>query len=285
MPGHSRSASPLAQRRRRFEALRPAATLGSVDPHRARIWPEGLQPYAVARSGLAERGSHSLIQVDPTHTSSAPFLRSLERLDRLIYSPSGMATPRWAFYDCAELPGVVFGLCAPAEQLPDEARRALTAAGHEGYVPLSAVVAIPTVEADHWLVYAVCELGEVMATGFPDQRAETLRSALAWLGAREASAVCQWSGDRVAMHLSCAELELRAAWMPSHDRPATCCLHYAMATPGPAPSGRRVWISGVDEAALLDLQSKIETGRRYWIVDARRGAAGPEFALREKSPS
>jgi len=254
-----------------------------VDSQRARTWPEGLQPYAVARAALAERGSHPLVHVDPTHTSSAPFLRSLERLDRLVYSPSGMVTPRWAFYDCAELPGAVFGLCAPAEELPEETRRALTTAGHEGYVPLNAVVAIPTVEADHWLVYAICELGEVMDTGFPDSRAETLRSAFAWLGAREASAVCQWAGDRIALHLSCGALELRAAWMPSHDRPATCCFHYATAPPSPSPSGHRSWVSGVDEEALLDLQSKIEAGHRYLIVDARSGATGSEFALLEEA--
>jgi len=253
-----------------------------VDPAQPFAWPDGLEPYAVARSELAEHGRYGLVHVDPTRISSVPFLRSLERLDRLVYSPSGMVTPRWALYDCAELPGAVFGLSARVERLPEEARRALTASGQKGYVPLNAVVAIPMLEADHWLVYAVCGLGEAMFMGFPDLRAETLRAAFAWLGAREASAVCQWASDRVALHLGCGALEVRAAWMPAHDRAATCCLHYPLDPPEPKRSTRRRWLSSVDEEALRELQSGIETGHRYVIVEARSSAAGPEFALCEE---
>lgn len=263
------------------DATKLAAKLDAVDTGGATAWPEGLEPYAVARSALEERGRHRLAHVDPTRTSSAPFLRSLERLDRLIYSPSGMATPRWALYDCAELPGAVFGLAAPLEHLPAQARSALAAPGQEGSVPLNAVVAIPTVEADHWLVYAVCGLAEVVDTGFPDLRAETLRAALLWLGAREVSAVCRWAGDRIALHLTNGSLELRAAWMPSHDQPATCCLHYTTDAIEPPESATHDWVSGTDAEALRELQSKIERGHRYSIVDARAGSSGPEFALRE----
>ncbi len=252
-----------------------------MDLQPASVWPEGIEPYAVVRPELAERGRHGLVHVDPTRTSSAPFLRNLERLDRLIYSPSGMATPRWAFYDCAELPGAVFGLCASLERLPEEARRTFIAGEQDGCVPLTAVVAIPTVEHAHWLVYAVCGLSEVATTGLPDLRAETLRAALVWLGAREASAVCQWAGDRVALHLNCALLELRAAWMPSHDQPATCCFHYATDRTDPSPSGCRTWVSSDDHEALRELHTKIEMGRRYLVVDARSGTSGPEFAIHE----
>ncbi len=258
-----------------------AAKLDGVDPLRATVWPEGLEPYAVVRSEFSERGNQRVVRLDPTRTSSAPFLRSLERLDRLVYGPSGMATPRWAFYDCAELPGAVYGLCVSANQLPEEVREALAACEREGAVPLSAVVAIPTVVDDHWLVYAICELGEAVDTGFPDLRSEMLRAALSWLGAREVSAVCGWADDRISLHLHCAPLELRAAWMPSHDRPATCCIRYVTHRPESPPSGRHTWISGTDGEALQDLQAKIERGHRFLIVEARSGASGPEFALCE----
>lgn len=259
----------------------PVAKLASVDTDRERIWPDGVQPYAVARPGLAERGSHPVVQIDPTRTSSASFLRSLERLDHLIYSPMGMPTPRWAFYDCAELPGAVFGLCTAPGQLPEPARTALTTAGQTGHVPLNAVVAIPTVEADHWLVYAVCGLGEAVDTGLPDLRAETLRAALAWLQAREVTSVCQWAGDHLALHLRDAVAEVRAAWMPFHDHPASCCLHYLTSPPPSPPSGGHTWVSAADEPALQDLQSRIEAGRRYLIVEERSGTGGSEYALCE----
>jgi hypothetical protein len=221
--------------------------------------------------------------MDPTHTKSVSFLRYLERLDGLIYSPSGMATPRWALYDCAELPGVVYGLCTPAQGLPEPARGALSAGAADGDAPLNAVVAIPTVEADHWLVYVVCGLVEIVPTGFPDLRGPTLRAALEWLGAREVSAVCHWGGDHIALHLDYAPLEVRAAWMPSHDRPATCCLHYAVDGPAPACAGEAAWISGADEPELRAIQAKLEAGRRFFVVDARGDATSREFALCEEA--
>jgi hypothetical protein len=247
------------------------------------LWPDGLAPYAVARSELSERGSHPLLHIDPTRSASAPFLRSLERLDRAIYAPVGMATPRWALYDCAALPGTVFGLCASPEDLPEPARAALAAEGHTGPVPLNAVFAIPTVEAGHWLVYAVCGLHEVVDTQLPDLRAETLRAALAWLGAREVSAVCQWAGDHLTAHLRQAVVEVRASWMPTHDHPASCCLYYATESAPSPPTGSRAWVSSGDEAALQDLQSRIEDGRRYLVADHRAGANGSEYALCERT--
>lgn len=222
-----------------------------------------------------------MLPIDPTCTASASFLRLLERLDHLIYSPSGMATPGWALYDCAEIPGVVYGLCACADELPAQARAALSASEQDGDIPLNAVVAIPTVEADHWLVYVVCGLAEIVPTGFPDLRAQTLRAALEWLGAREVSAVCHWAGDRIALHLERAALEVRAAWMPSHDRPATGCFHYVVDAIEPHLRAEPAWIPSGDETALQEIQAKLEAGRRFFVVDVRGDAGAPEFALCE----
>ncbi|MBW2273720.1 MAG: hypothetical protein JRG96_10635 [Deltaproteobacteria bacterium] len=252
-----------------------------MTPSLSHTLPEGLHLYAVARPALLERGNHPVVELDPTHTSSVPFLRRLERLDRLIYSPSGMETPRWAFYDCAELPGTVFGLCASADRVPEEARELLGGEESQDLLPLNAVVAIPTVEAGHWLVYVVCGLDEVVETGFSDLRAETLHAALEWLGALEVSAVCQWAGGRIALHLGGAAPELRAAWMPSHDRPATCCLHYALCPASSPTLSPARWVSSRDEESLRDLQSRIEAGRRYFVVDGRTDGPDPEWAICE----
>jgi hypothetical protein len=253
-----------------------------VSPLEAFDWPRGLKPYAVARRELAERGRHAVLSIDPTRTASVSFLRSLERLDGLIYSPSGMATPRWALYDCAELPGVVYGLCASADRLPERACAALAVSAQDGDIPLNAVVAIPTVEADHWLVYVVCGLAEIVPTGLPDLRAQTLRAALEWLGAREVSAVCHWAGDRIALHLERATLEVRAAWMPAHDRPATGCFHYSLEANEVCDFAEPVWIASGDESALRETQSKLEAGRRFFVVDARGDGDAREFAFCEE---
>jgi hypothetical protein len=238
----------------------------------------------VARSGLVERADASaVLHVDPTLTSSAGFLQRLEQLDRLVYSPAGMVTPRWALYDCAELPGAVFGLCTEAGRLPDPARTAIGASGADAVVPINAVVSIPTVESDHWLVYAVCGLSERAPTGFADLRRDTLAAALAWLGASRVTAVCQWDGDRVALHLACGVLSLRAAWMASHDQPATCCFDYALDRAAAPFSEDRTWIPARDEPALRRLQTALEAGDRFQIVETRAGTGGPEYGLSRRN--
>jgi len=100
------------------------------------------------------------------------------------------------------------------------------------------------------------------------------------------TAVCAWAGDRIGLHLGCSSLDLRAAWMPSHDEPATCCLGYRL--PCAVPSGEvagppvATWVSAADVRALSALQSRIEDGERLCIVGTRDVGATREYAIRER---
>src|SRR5262245_11998489 len=88
-----------------------------------RIAREGLVPYVIAAPATLRRLDRSPLGlsiepenvVDPTRTRGAPLLDAVHRLDALVFGPRGLATPRWALYDCAELPGVVAGLSRAGE--------------------------------------------------------------------------------------------------------------------------------------------------------------------------
>ena len=57
--------------------------------------------------------------IDPTVTRSAVFLDLLQRLDALTFGPEGMPMDKWVFYDCAELPGFIYGFAMTVDDMTD----------------------------------------------------------------------------------------------------------------------------------------------------------------------
>lgn len=229
------------------------------------------------------------LYVDPTRAGSERFLHALEQLDRLAYAPSGMATPRWALYDCAQLPGAVIGLCAELSALPDSVREALEVEG-EGLVPLTFLMALPMLERNAWLVHSVCGVSEMLQIGTRDLRPATMRFAYSWLGVKRVTSICQWKGDRVMLHGRWGALDLLAAWMPSHDIAATCTFRYV-------PSENRELHGSIaprdafpldddDEAGFQELQRALERGEGLRVVDVGPLADGRRRAwlIRTEGP-
>ncbi len=182
-----------------------------------------------------------------------------------------MATPRWALYDCAELPGAVLGLCARHDALPARVASAL-GAKRADWLPLTFLMAVPSQLPGRWLVHSVCGLPEACEGEERDLRPATMRFAYPWLGARHVTSICQWQGDRLALHARWGALELDAAWLPSHDHPASCVFHYE-----PRATRERVGarlppaafgVDPTDCGQLQQLQEQIERGVRLRLVRA-----------------
>ena len=288
--------------------------------------PEGrteafLRPYVVARPGLPAQTQggrwHHGLRIDPTRTDSDGFLTALERLDELAYAPHGLETPRWALYDCAELPGAVIGLCVDADHLPGDAHEVLERqnAGTEPWLPVTFLMALPMLSPRSWLVHSICGLFEVMPIGTRDLRPETMELAYAWLGVERVTSICQWRSDRLALHAAWGTLALEAAWVPSHDHPATCVFHYAPRAVRPSSSLTSLSIAqastaggaeasasracasasdspedvGVftidpsDERSLRALQQELERGAQLEIVAADPASSTQRVWLRESS--
>ena len=75
------------------------------------------------------------LHFDPMKLRSGPFLNILQHLDELTFGAIGMTMPRWVFYDCAEVPGGIFGFARPAAELDEWVLRALNVpADYDGMV-------------------------------------------------------------------------------------------------------------------------------------------------------
>jgi len=218
------------------------------------------------------------LRFDPLRVSSSAFLNILSRLDALTFGPVGLSMPRWVFYDCAEMPGGIFGFARPAAAVPEWVRRALhVEEGYEGPVPLSMYVAIPMLEPGAWHTYTLCSLNEVAPGSAPaGLRLLTQAAGLHTFGIEAAVGATQWRSPKLSVHARFGPLDLLTAWTPAHSDPWTLTFRFpvdpdrierALAPETVAPTRHDVrWVDCDDERELRSLQAEIEGGSRYQVV-------------------
>ena len=276
---------------------------GHVPAHYRRIL-DSYQPYVVTSVHKAD-GCSALagarlpagmelpeaLHFNPHRADCGPFLDILQRLDECCFGLRDMAMPRWTFYDCAEVPGGIFGFARPAVELPGWARQALRVDdGYVGPVPLSMYMAIPMLEPGAWLGHSLGSLDEVAPGAAPAGLALlTMAAGLYQFGVRTVYGVTQWRSSQLAVCARFAPLELVTAWTPAHTDPRTLTFRFpataerterALAADsrvsresadGPIRGPIRApirWIDCDEDEALRALQADIESGRRFHIVGA-----------------
>ncbi|MCG8418122.1 MAG: hypothetical protein MJE77_09300 [Proteobacteria bacterium] len=221
--------------------------------------------------------------IDPTLTSSERFLLLLQTLDRLTFGPEGMPMPRWVFYDCAEIPGAVFGFAQRAENLPKSVREAIgLEAGETGLVPFSTYIAIPIRPPHVWFGHNLSSLNPT----FPAMNLKGLASITKALGLKVFRCVTQigatqWDSDALHIHTRFGPLQLVTAWTPAHSEAATLTyrldvtddkLRHAygdMDAPIHYPDAD-FEIAADDWEAMRDLQARIEAGEQFAVVGSPR---------------
>jgi hypothetical protein len=221
----------------------------------------------------------------PQQRKNADFLTMLRLVDQLTFGPFGMQMPSWVFYDCAVMPGAVFGLGIRADRLEDWAREAMQVpATYDGLVPVSQFIAIPMLAGfaggaptpRSWLLYTLESLNLVSPGIAP---AGALRATMA-LGLRvfpidELHGTTQWRSPRLVPYSDLGPLELVTAYTPAHSLPRTLSFRLRMADasieqllaaePRSAPHANLV-LEVDDVAALKAVQRDIEAGCRIHVA-------------------
>lgn len=251
-------------------ALREAT--GVYVPPVSRI---NVSPWLVATEATrahlpAASGCQPLATIDPTRVAGEAFLGCLLRLDEHLYGPRGLSLPRWAFYDCAEMTGVIVGHAVRADALTPDVREIFGEPEDDALVPLSMLVAVPTLEAGHWIAYSLACLD---GSGLPDTCERTLALGLSILAPRSVTVVTQWTSERLPLHLAFGSLEVLAAWLPMHDEPASGAFRYTLGSGCALEPDRSIELS--DVASLVALQRGLEEGGRAWITGAPQRSFAP----------
>lgn len=226
--------------------------------------------------------------IDPLRMESEVFLRLLHRLDGLTFGPEGMPMPRWVFFDCAELPGAIYGLARPAATLWPKARELFKIpADYTGLVPVSMYVAIPMPRAGAWFGHNLSSLAPVFAEhGVTDIDLRGLGSVTKGLGlkcfqVRDFWGATQWLSKALYIHVKFGPLRLSTAYTPAHSEHETLTYGFAVtdaalrASMGDptiqlARPKTDFWIDASEPAAMIGLQDRIESGQQFVIPDAPR---------------
>ncbi|MDH4224453.1 MAG: hypothetical protein OEW12_02265 [Deltaproteobacteria bacterium] len=258
-----------------------------------------LTDFVVAVPGIHIRRDEGLFpaeshQVNPLLLASEPFLTLLHRLDEVSYGPTGLDMPRWALFDCGELPGVVTGYGMEASHTGASLRRLLNVPpGYQGLVPLSMAILIPhltrTVPPDSWFAYSLCSANEVAPGAGPAQlKALTLAATLSRLGIRRLWAIHQWRSPNMEIFSRLGPLRLTSGFTPAHSDWKTAI--FWVDTPpesleallgADAAQGGRLWgepggwLDADEDAGLIFLQGLVEAGHPCWV-------AGPPQTLGDR---
>lgn len=246
---------------------------------------ETCEPYLVARPpvlrdldrtplGVAIQDDHVF---DPQRVAGGAFIRLVKRLDEMAYGPVGLSMPDWVFYDCAVVPGAVFGFARRAGDLPPWVGKVLgVEPGYDGLVPVSLLIGLPMVGRESTLVYTLCSLNQMAPGAAPEGLWRvTLAAGTKALGIREMVGATQWRSPQLGLYAGLGPLRLLTAWTPAHDNPATCT--FRVRTDDPArerllrgdltgPEGIHRYLDADDPSAMRRLQLEIEAGLEVAIV-------------------
>lgn len=240
-----------------------------------------LQPF-----GIAVQPEHV---IDPLRLDSAIFLDLLHKLDGLTFGPEGMPMPKWVFYDCAEVPGAIYGLARPAAQIWPRVRELFKIPdGYQGLVPVSMYVAIPMQRQGTWFGHNLSSLAPVFRRlelvddlDLAGLGSLTKGLALKCFQVKQFWGATQWLSKALFIHVKFGPLDLQTAYTPAHSEHETLTYGFAvtddklrssMGDPTIVLSRPPVdfWVDGHDISAMTALQDRIEAGEQFCIPAAPR---------------
>jgi len=219
--------------------------------------------------------------IDPTSAENGVFLNALQKLDGLTFGPEGMPMDKWVFYNCAELPGFIYGFAMPGTEMSErEAELFGTPPGYVGPVPISMYIAIPMLEPGCWFGHNLASLNPVL----PDRKLGFLATITKSMGMKafqmeQCYGATQWSSRALNVHTRYGPLDLLTAYTPAHSIEATLtyrfdvdenCLRAAMGDPEAEAHIERPqpdFFLGADNLkGMRQVQSEIERGARFQIA-------------------
>jgi len=246
---------------------------------------EQLQPFVVATPAnlevldAAPFGLETRWFISPYSARSGFFFELLQRLDALTFGPEGMPMDKWVFYNCAELPGFIYGFALEATAMTPVEREVMgIPASWTGPVPFSMYIAIPMHEEGAWFGHNLASLNRT----FPHRGLQglgTITKAIAVKAFKVQRFVgaTQWLSKALFIHTRFGPLELLTAWTPAHSVAETLtyafdvtddALRAAAGDPDvslPTPPSDLA-LDAQDTQAMRALQARIEAGERFELV-------------------
>lgn len=192
---------------------------------------ENIRPYVFVRpeNRIHEPGilhkeldwfPHEVLYKNPLEMDQVSFADRILNLETKAFGPSGMAMPRWVFYDCAIVPGFVAGFAYRTKALPESLRHVLNVEDGDEWTPLSLFIIIPTMsEKGEWVAHNLCSVNSLLAKQDQFYGIGFLSKAfgLWYANVRTCCGMTQWMSPSVRLHAHYGDFEVLTAYTPVHS--------------------------------------------------------------------
>jgi len=167
---------------------------------------------------------HNVLYKNPLEMDQVGFADSILTLETKAFGPSGMAMPRWVFYDCAIVPGFVAGFAHRTSTLPAAVQRALLVdreTAREEWTPLSLFIIIPTMSRGdgEWVAHNLCSVNSLLAKEDQFYGIGFISKAfgLWYANVRTCCGMTQWTSPAVRLHAHYGDFEILTSYTPVHS--------------------------------------------------------------------
>ena len=162
--------------------------------------------------------------VDPLSPENLSFVKLQMKVDSVMFGK--LFTPKWAFYNCGIMPGLITGFAMRRDKIPQEIQHVYESEQEQEWVPLSLFVVIPCVGVGQWAAHNLCSLNELFpkgkklrGLGFLSKAFGLWYASIDWL-----YGVTQWNSHALKLHANFGDFELISSYNPFHNFP--CSLTY-----------------------------------------------------------
>ncbi len=253
---------------------------------------EIIRPYVfVSRANRIENpGRHPLgwfpnepLMKDPQAMKESRFTDQILKLENKVFGPV-LAMPRWVFYDCAVMPGLITGYAIKASHASPEIKKITEAADEADWIPLSLFVTIPTMRPGEWVAHNLSSINSALpkGEGFHGLGFMTKAFGLWYANVEVCCGITQWSSPAIKLHSHYGDIQVLTAYTPSHTHARTLTYRLRV-TPD---EWERFFTRKLDprfhqeyralgltvarrhEESLRNLQTRIEEGEGPFFLDA-----------------
>ncbi len=164
--------------------------------------------------------SDKVLYKNPLHMSESNFGNQILKLESFAFGPSGMAMPRWVFYDCGIVPGFVAGFAAHKSFLSDEVKKKLDVDPSLEWIPISLFIIIPTMSSQgEWVAHNLCSANSFLEKKDKLYGLGFLSKAfgLWYANVRICCGFTQWGNPAIKLHAYYGEFEVLTAYTPMHS--------------------------------------------------------------------
>lgn len=168
--------------------------------------------------------SQDILVKNPLQIDELEFAEQIYFMEGGAFGPSNMAMPRWVFYDCAVMPGLVAGYAMRTKALPEAIKSVMRWSVAHEWTPLSLFIAIPTIHKGEWVAHNLSSINSLLKNkqdqlyglGFM-----TKAFGLWYANMDQCSGMTQWGSPALKLHSYYGHMEIVGAYAPVHSHAKT----------------------------------------------------------------